>query len=202
MSKHVGEKCGKWADGDRTDGELDGRTDGDPEGDPDGHHHTIIRPVWRRAYKKDIFTILQGFLMIFIALQVKRYTMCSGPIDKNPIEFKTDDAFIGGLSPSMAYHEAPPCVLDSRSRQSTMGLSASLICSASRRLRYDGLFYLTINTEFRAIIFNIIFYSGRFYAPGLKGPPGHLIIGSSVCQSVRLSVRNSVPLSNKVPYLQ
>ena len=34
MSKHVGEKCGKWADG-----------------DPDGHHHTIIRPVWRQAYK-------------------------------------------------------------------------------------------------------------------------------------------------------
>ena len=28
MSKHVGEKCGKWADGDRTDGESDGRTDG------------------------------------------------------------------------------------------------------------------------------------------------------------------------------
>ena len=32
-------------------GRTDGRTDGDPEGDPDGHHHTIIRPVWRRAYK-------------------------------------------------------------------------------------------------------------------------------------------------------
>ena len=41
MSKHVGEKCGKLADGDRTDGEWDGRMDGDP----DGHHHTIIRPV-------------------------------------------------------------------------------------------------------------------------------------------------------------
>ena len=27
----------------RTDGWMDGRTD--------GHHHTIIRPVWRRAYK-------------------------------------------------------------------------------------------------------------------------------------------------------
>ena len=40
MSKHVGEKCGKlW------------RTDGDPDGRTDGHHHTIIRPVWRRAYK-------------------------------------------------------------------------------------------------------------------------------------------------------
>ena len=45
MSKHVREKCGKWADGDRTDGESDGRTDGDPDGDPDGHHYTIIRPV-------------------------------------------------------------------------------------------------------------------------------------------------------------
>ena len=43
MSKHVGEKCGKlWR--------TDGRTDGDPDGRTDGHHHTIIRPVWRRAY--------------------------------------------------------------------------------------------------------------------------------------------------------
>ena len=40
ISKHVGEKCGKlW----RTDGRRPGRTD--------GHHHTLIRPVWRRAYK-------------------------------------------------------------------------------------------------------------------------------------------------------
>ena len=38
MSKHVGEKCGKlWL--------TDGRTD--------RHHHTIIRPVWRRAYKNE-----------------------------------------------------------------------------------------------------------------------------------------------------
>ena len=47
MSKHVGEKCGKlWR--------TDGRTDGDPDGRTDGHHHTIIRPVWRRAYKKSV----------------------------------------------------------------------------------------------------------------------------------------------------
>ena len=48
MSKHVGEKCGKWADGRRVgrmDGRTDGQTDGDPDGDPDRHHHTIIRPV-------------------------------------------------------------------------------------------------------------------------------------------------------------
>ena len=52
MSKHVGEKCGKRADGDldrRTDGWTDGRTDGwtdeESDGDPDGHHHTIILPV-------------------------------------------------------------------------------------------------------------------------------------------------------------
>ena len=45
MSKHVGEKCGKlW----RMDGWMDGRR----ETRTDGHHHTIIRPVWRRAYKK------------------------------------------------------------------------------------------------------------------------------------------------------
>ena len=36
MSKHVGEKCGKWADGD-PDGRTESRTD--------GHHHTIIRHV-------------------------------------------------------------------------------------------------------------------------------------------------------------
>ena len=30
-------------------GRTDGRTD--------GHHHTIIRPVWRRAYKKRIFVL-------------------------------------------------------------------------------------------------------------------------------------------------
>ena len=41
MSKHVGGKCGKRADGD-PDGD---RTDGESDGDPDGHHHTIIRPV-------------------------------------------------------------------------------------------------------------------------------------------------------------
>ena len=56
MSKHVGEKCGKRADGDpdgrrvgRTDGRRVGRTDGRrvgrTDGDPDGHHHTIIRLV-------------------------------------------------------------------------------------------------------------------------------------------------------------
>ena len=59
MSKHVWEKCGKRADGEshgRTDGESYGRTDGESDGRTetrtDGHHHTIIRPVWRRAYKK------------------------------------------------------------------------------------------------------------------------------------------------------
>ena len=30
---------------------TDGRTDGDPDGRTNGHHHTKIRPVWRRAYK-------------------------------------------------------------------------------------------------------------------------------------------------------
>ena len=53
MSTHVGEKCGKRADGDpdgRTDGDPDGRTEtgrrvGRTDRDPDGHHHTIIRPV-------------------------------------------------------------------------------------------------------------------------------------------------------------
>ena len=67
MSKHVGEKCGKRADGD-PDGESDGRR----VGRTDGHHHTIIRPVqfsalffymlWHIELKLSIwlcFTVLQ-----------------------------------------------------------------------------------------------------------------------------------------------
>ena len=45
----------------------------------------------------------------------------------------------------------------------------------------------------------------NFYAPGLKGPPGaccNRIVRLSVRPSVCLSVRNSVPLSNKVQYLK
>ena len=42
----------------------------------------------------------------------------------------------------------------------------------------------------------------NFYALGLKCPPGHQVIGSSVRPSVCLSVLNSVPLSNKVQYLK
>ena len=48
-----------------------------------------------------------------------------------------------------------------------------------------------------------------FYAPGLKGPSGassnwiiRLSVRPSVCPFVRLSVRNSVPLPNKVQYLK
>ena len=40
-----------------------------------------------------------------------------------------------------------------------------------------------------------------FYAPGLKGPPGASSVWI-VCPSVRLSVRNSVPLMYKVQYLK
>ena len=40
------------------------------------------------------------------------------------------------------------------------------------------------------------------FMPGLKGPPGHLVIGSSVRPSVCLSARNSVLLTNKVQYLK
>ena len=38
--------------------------------------------------------------------------------------------------------------------------------------------------------------------PAWKVRRGHLVIGSSVCLSVRLSVRNSVPLTNKVQFLK
>ena len=59
MSKHVGEilsaeNC-DWRTETRTDGQMDRRTD--------RHHHTIIRPVWRRAYKKrNIGSISHGFV--------------------------------------------------------------------------------------------------------------------------------------------
>ena len=41
-----------------------------------------------------------------------------------------------------------------------------------------------------------------FYAPAWKVRGGHLVIGSSVRLFVRPSVRNSVPLTNKVQYLK
>ena len=37
--------------GERRPGRTKSRTDGDPDGWTNEHHHTIIRPVWRRAYK-------------------------------------------------------------------------------------------------------------------------------------------------------
>ena len=37
--------------GGRTETRTDGWTESRTDGDPDGHHHTIIRPVWGRAYK-------------------------------------------------------------------------------------------------------------------------------------------------------
>ena len=43
---------------------TDGRTDGDPDGRTDGHHHTIIRPVWRRAYKNPNFFWFNFFTLI------------------------------------------------------------------------------------------------------------------------------------------
>ena len=43
-----------------------------------------------------------------------------------------------------------------------------------------------------------IYQKGHFYALGLKGPLGHPVIGSSF----RLSVHNSVPITNKLQYLK
>ena len=39
----------------RADGRTDGRRPGRTDGRTDGHHHTIIRPVWRRVYKNQLF---------------------------------------------------------------------------------------------------------------------------------------------------
>ena len=38
----------------RTETRTESQTDGWRVGRTDGHHHTIIRPVWRRAYKKQV----------------------------------------------------------------------------------------------------------------------------------------------------
>ena len=53
----------------------------------------------------------------------------------------------------------------------------------------------------KLIIFQAIAIILTFNAPGLKGPLG---ASSSriICLSLRLSVRNSVPLTNKVQYLK
>ena len=47
-------------------------------------------------------------------------------------------------------------------------------------------------------LFLVPFCSQIFMPPAWKVRQGHLVIGSSVHPSVRLSVRNSVPLTNKV----
>ena len=47
----------------RTETRTESRTDGRTKTRTDGHHHTIIRPVWRRAYKNTVFCV---------AIQVKR----------------------------------------------------------------------------------------------------------------------------------
>ena len=66
---HVGEKCGKlW----RTDGRTETRTD--------GHHHTMIRPVWRRAYKKgpnSFNQTLSKWRLAWFAVQTLWYQMPS-----------------------------------------------------------------------------------------------------------------------------
>ena len=43
----------------RTDGRRVGRTESRTENRTDGHHHTIIRPVWRRAYKNSYSMLYQ-----------------------------------------------------------------------------------------------------------------------------------------------
>ena len=58
------------------------------------------------------------------------------------------------------------------------------------RLRCSGIFrHVAGNTHI-------------FMPPAWKVRQGHLVFGSSVCLSVRLSVRNSVPLTFKVQYLK
>ena len=84
----------------------------------------------------------------------------------------------------------------------------------SRLADFDIIFSLSMSAAFCTfqcfdcgIIrpFHLFNLHKHFYAPGLKGPPGassNRIVRPFVCLSVCLSVRNSVPLTNKVQYLK
>ena len=52
----------KSAENGRTETRTESRTDGWRVGRTGGHHHTIIRPVWRRAYKNEIWIQMYLFL--------------------------------------------------------------------------------------------------------------------------------------------
>ena len=61
------------------------------------------------------------------------------------------------------------------------------------KLRSNGLYYILYNLEKTDVCIDL----DHFYAPGLKGP-----LGKSSNRIVLLSVRNFVPLTNKVQYLR
>ena len=66
-------------------------------------------------------------------------------------------------------------------------------------LSYKGNFHLDLVTKVWSLQSSTVHQS--FMPPAWKFRRGHLVIGSSVCLSVHLSVRNSGPLTNKVQYL-
>ena len=75
----------------KTGGRRPGRTESRTDGDPDGHHHTIIRPVWRRAYTN------QGVI-------VKLYSM-------PPVATKSKKLFLASRSKSRSQGHWPWCHL-------------------------------------------------------------------------------------------
>ena len=81
--------------------------------------------------------------------------------------------------------------------------------SKKKSSRYEKGFSVTVSDPTKIAIFSLPWQQlpiWIFMPPAWKVRRGHLVFGSSVrlsvCPSLRLSVRNSVPLINKVQYLK
>ena len=114
MRKTGGRRVG-WTDGwrvGRTDGRTDGPRVGWTDGDPDGHHHTIIRPVWRRAYKNAIVGLLPQRRLWTIELHTSsnkhlhsRSFRSNSFSNRTPYQIIADFSFVlsGHINPSLAF---------------------------------------------------------------------------------------------------
>ena len=69
-----------WRTETRTDGRMDGRRVGRTETRTDRHRHTIIRPVWRRAYNKND----QQWLFTSVLLRSMNQVLHCSIIPRNP----------------------------------------------------------------------------------------------------------------------
>ena len=85
----------------------------------------------------------------------------------------------------------------------SMCINIQNIRSASRAVTHTWMIYMYFIKKKIIHVLNVFYYIfGFFMPPAWKVCQGHLVIGSSVSPFVCLSVRNSVPLTNKVQYLK